>query len=483
MSAETDPHLFVIIGATGDLTRRKLIPALWRVMTENGVGTAATLLGASRSEIDDEEFRSWVRAALAEERADDGLDAWCDDHVFYHSTSPEDSGLDSLRRRIEEIEEERDLPGNRIIYLALPPRAFPDVVRRLGAAGLGSSPGWTRLVIEKPFGKDLESAMALNRTVHEHFDEAQVYRLDHYLGKETVQNLLAFRFANLLFESSWNRDRVESVEITVAERLGTEGRAGYYDHAGVLRDMVQNHLTQLIALIGMEAPHSFEADAIRSEKVQLLKSIGPIGPEDVVFGQYTSGVSDDEDVAGYRDDPDVADTSNTPTFAAMRLDVNNWRWAGVPFFLRTGKRLPDKATHIAVTFRPSPVCIFHGVQDECAAHQNVLLLILQPDEGFELRFDVKAPGEPLRLQAQPLRFGYHEAYTDIPDAYQTLLHDVMTGDQTLFVRADEVEAAWELYTPALEFATPVLPYPAGTWGPEETETILRKPGAWQNPSG
>ncbi len=474
--AAAEPHLFVVFGATGDLTRRKLLPALARVTTENDVGANLSMLGVSRSEIGDGDFRRWARKALDDAGAD--LTDWSDDRVFYHASPEGTSDLGGLRDRIEGIERDLGLPGNRILYLALPPRVFPGVIAQLGEAGLATGPGWTRLVVEKPFGRDLQSANELNALVHAHFDESQVYRIDHYLGKETVQNLLAFRFANLLFESAWGRDRVESVEITVAEDLGTEGRAGYYDSAGVIRDMVQNHLSQLLSLIGMEAPHSFDDDAIRTEKVQLLRSVGTIAAGDVVLGQYTAGTIAGEDVPGYRDDPEVAAGSTAATFVAMRLAVNNWRWEGVPFYLRTGKRLPRKTTQIAVTFRRPPVCLFHGVQDDCEAHQNVLILILQPDEGFELRFDVKAPGDPLRLQEQPLHFGYDEAYHSLPDAYETLLLDVMEGDQTLFVRADEVEASWSLHTPVLDLDLPVLEYPAGTWGPDGVDRLLGKARPW-----
>ena len=285
----TDAHLFVIFGATGDLTRRKLVPALFRVMTANGVAHSLTLLGVGRTELDDVGFRTMVREALGsflEDRSE--LAAWCDENVFYQA-SPQDAPLFDVRKRIEEIEADRRLPGNRVLYLALPPGPLPSTITALGEAGLATSPGWTRLVIEKPFGKDLESARLLNGLVHSHFAESQVYRIDHYLGKETVQNLLAFRFANLLFESSWNRDGVESVEITVAETLGLEGRAGYYDEAGVIRDILQSHLTQLLTLVAMDAPRDFDADSIRDEKVRLLKAIGRIGEKAVVLGQYAAG--------------------------------------------------------------------------------------------------------------------------------------------------------------------------------------------------
>ena len=474
-----DPHLFVIFGATGDLTRRKLIPSIFRVMTEDGVASAHNLLGVSRSDWSDDEFRQYTNESLHAAGYDGSLvEEWCQERVFYHQTERGATDLDSLKDRIEAIEAELGLPGNRVFYLALPPVAFSTVIDQLGKAGLASGPGWTRLVIEKPFGHDLATAHQLNDQIHVHFDEHQVYRIDHYLGKETVQNLLAFRFSNLLFESAWNRDRVEAIEITVAETLGTEGRAAYYDRAGVIRDMVQNHITQLISLIAMEAPNAFEADEIRSQKVDVLESIAPITIEDVVYGQYEGGVIDGEPVPAYCDDPDVALGSTTPTYVAMRLGISNWRWEGVPVFVRTGKRMPRKTTQIAVVFQRPPVCIFHGVQDTCTSHHNVVILTLQPNEGFEVRFDVKAPGSPLTLVSQPLHFDYAEAFTLLPDAYQTLILDVMEGDQTLFVRSDEVENSWALYTPLLEMEIPVLPYAAGTWGPDEVNARLGLPGGW-----
>ncbi|MEJ2422142.1 MAG: glucose-6-phosphate dehydrogenase, partial [Acidobacteriota bacterium] len=382
-------------------------------------------------------------------------------------------------KRLLELEEQHGHPGNRVFYLALPPQAFPEVIQALGEFGLNKSRGWTRLVIEKPFGHDLESAQKLNDFVHQHFEEPQIYRIDHYLGKETVQNLLVFRFANSLFEPIWNRDRVQSVQITVAESIGTAGRAAYYDKAGVLRDMVQNHLTQLFALTAMEVPAAFEADAIRQEKAKLLRSVAPIRPGDIVYGQYGPGKADGKEAAGYLQEPKVPKDSKTPTFVAMKLHVDNWRWHGVPFYLRTGKRLPRHVTQIAVTFRCPPVSMFQP-HDTCAIHSNVLLMTLQPDEGFDLQFEVKAPGQPVRLVSQNLRFRYAEAFEPLPDAYETLLLDVVLGDQTLFVHADEAEAAWRLYTPLLEQKLDVHPYPAGSWGPDkETAALLEgEPEGW-----
>ncbi len=461
-----DRHLFVIFGATGDLARRKLVPSLYRLIVDKKVADRCRVLGVATSELDDDGYRSLVREALAEAGLTaDEISRWCDHNVHYQRISRESASYDGLRRRIEELEAVHDLPGNRAFYLALPPAAFPTAIAGLGGAGLNEGPGWTRLVIEKPFGTDLESAQELNRVVHRHFPESAVYRIDHYLGKETVQNLLTFRFANALFETSWNRDRVESVEITVAEDLGIGSRAGYYEQAGALRDMVQNHLAQLLTLIAMEPPIAFEAEAIRNEKVKVLRAIAPLRPEHAVFGQYVAGKVDGVEVPGYRQEQGVDPGSTTPTFAGLEVFVDTWRWQGVPFYLRTGKRLPKRLTQIAVTFRRPPLCLFHGAHDECEAHANVLLIALQPDEGFALLFDVKAPGEPLQLQSRPLHFRYADAFGVLPDAYETLLLDVIQGDQTLFVRADEVEESWRVFAPLLEVPGEVHPYEAGTWGP------------------
>jgi len=429
--------------------------------------------------MDDKAFRDQAREALRDAGFSmEEVGRWCDDCVHYQPVGSSAEDYSALASRIKALEKEHNLPGNRVFYLALPPSAFPLVIMRLGEAGLNQSPGWTRLVIEKPFGRDLSSAQELNRVVHGYFNEPQIYRIDHYLGKETVQNLLVFRFANAVFESLWNRDRVETVEITVAENLGIGGRASYYEQAGALRDMVQNHLTQVLSLVAMEVPPVFEAEAIRDEKAKVLRSITAIQPEDVVFGQYTGGKIDGKDVPGYREEPGVDPNSETETFVALRLEIDNWRWQGVPFYLRTGKRLPRRLTQIAVTFRRPPVCMFHPF-DSCELHSNMLLITLQPDEGFDLLFDVKAPGDPLRVETLPLHFRYAEAFGPIPEAYQTLLLDVIVGDQTLYVRGDEVESAWRLYSPLLEKDIPAHPYPSGTWGPSEADRLFTRVGKTQ----
>ncbi len=480
--AEVDHHLFVILGGTGDLASRKLLPALYRLITENDIGDRFTILSAATTDMSDDEYRQWAREALEDVGIDsDAVDAWKDQNVFYQPITRDPDTYETLRTRIEQIEKEHGLPGNRAFYLALPPAAFVPTIIGLGKAGLNRGPGWTKLVIEKPIGTDLDTARALNETIHAHFDESQVYRIDHYLGKETVQNLLNFRFANPMFESIWNRDRIESVEITVAEDLGIGTRAAYYDKTGALRDMVQNHLTQLLALVAMEPPNSFEAERIRNEKVKVIEAIAPIDTANVVFAQYGPGSIGGETVPGYRDEDDVADDSTTPTFVGIKTYVNTWRWEGVPFVLRTGKRLPKRLTQIALTFHRPALCFFHGKADTCEVHPNTLLITLQPDEGFSLAFNVKSPDHEDQLDVQSLRFAYEESYRRLPDAYQTLILDMMQGDQTLFVRADEVEASWKLYNPLLDYRPEPYPYAAGTWGPATLDQGIALSGsAWMN---
>ncbi len=473
-----DRHVFVVFGATGDLMRRKLLPALFQVSgTLEEHPPAFRLLGCARQGLDDGGYRSLVERSLAENGvAAAAARRWARDRVHYASLG-ESTAADyaRLRARLEAIERAERLPGHRVFYLALPSEAIPTVVRALGAAGLAKGPGWTRLVIEKPFGTDLASAQELNRELHAEFDERSIYRIDHYLGKETVQNLLVFRFANMLFESVWNRDRISHVEITVAEQLGVEDRATYYDGAGALRDMVQSHLTQLLSLAAMEVPSHLDADAVRNEKVKVLSAIAPIRPDDVVRGQYTSGASGRTRLRGYRSEPGIRRASTTETYVALRLRLNNWRWQGVPFFLRTGKRLPEKLTEIVVHFRRPPVWFFPGPSaQEITA--NRLTITVQPHEGFELAFEIKRPGHAIELETHRLHFLYSEAFGPLADAYQTLLIDLMRGDPTLFVRADEVEAAWRVYAGVLEHPPPLRSYPAGTWGPKDADRLTGELG-------
>ncbi|MBI2815958.1 MAG: glucose-6-phosphate dehydrogenase [Acidobacteria bacterium] len=475
--AAVDPCIFVILGASGDLTRRKLLPALLRLNAKGMAPDKLIVLGTARTaDFDDAAFRADARRSLQSAgMSSEEMSHWCDECLHFLQMSKGDS--DDYRRLatcIEQLEREHGTPANRAFYLALPPRAFPSAIEGLGEAGLNRSSGWTRLVIEKPFGRDLKSAQELNALVHRYYNEAQVYRIDHYLGKETVQNLLVFRFANPIFETIWNRDRVESVQITVAETVGIEGRAGYYEESGVLRDMVQNHLTQLLAVVAMEVPSAFKANAIRNEKMKVLDSISPIHPNDAVFGQYIEGMVDGIPVPAYRQEPKVRPDSQTATYAALRLEIANWRWQGVPFLLRTGKRLAKRITQIAVSFRCPPVALFRP--NPCPEIQpNVLVITIQPDEGFDLSFEVKVPGD-MRLQRQSLDFRYGEVFSDIPEAYETLLLDIVTGDQTLFVRADLVETSWHLYSHLLENPPGLHLYTSGTWGPSAADALIKKHG-------
>ena len=478
-----EPALCCIFGGTGDLSRRKILPALHRLYSTDAADNVYVLAVTRSGELDDEAFRSIGREALAAAGvAEDEAGRWSDARLFYQPIGDGTAkDFEALAARITAIESRHQLPGNRLFYLALPPAGFAPTISGLTAAGLSRAPGFCRLVVEKPFGRDLDSARELNRVIHEGWDEPQVYRIDHYLGKETVQNLLVFRFANAMFESLWNRDHVTSVQVTVAEELGVESRAGYYDSAGALRDMIQNHLTQLLSLVAMDPPAVMAADAIRAEKVKALRSIRPIAPESVVRGQYAAGTAEDARLAGYLEEPGVKAGSTTETFVALRVEVDSWRWQGVPFLLRTGKRMPKRVTEIVVNFREPPVALFTPY-DACHLQSDTLVMRLQPDEGFALYFDVKTPGPSFRLARQPLHFDYAEAFGPLPEAYETLLLDVLEGDQTLFVHADEVEASWALYTPLLDGASRPAPYAAGSWGPPEADELAGD-GAlrWRNP--
>ncbi|GMQ85788.1 MAG: glucose-6-phosphate dehydrogenase [Acidimicrobiia bacterium] len=458
MTDRVEPLLFVIFGGMGDLAHRKLIPSLYELLVDKELTDRVAILGVGRREHTDEDYRAFARRSLLESGiAGDKAEQWCSDRLYYHSVG-DDDGYMKLAQRVKDLDQQHGLGGRRVFHLALSPSAALDAIPLIGESGLAPSDGSAKVVIEKPFGYDLASAQQLNEVVHRWFDEQHIYRIDHYLGKETVRNLLVFRFANALFERTWNRDYIDSVEITVAEEYGVEGREGYYDDAGAVRDMVQNHLTQLLTLVAMEPPVDMEPESIRSEKVKVLASMAPVTPGDVVFGQYSrSG-----DLPGYRDLDGIADDSTTPTYIAMRVAINNWRWQGVPFFLRTGKSLPMRTTRIFIRYRQPPVCLFHR---ECAGHRNLLLLNLQPDEGFDLFFDVKAPGDEIMIQQIPLSVRYEGHLGALSSDYSTLLHDLMEGDQTLFVRADEVEASWRQYADVLDTDTVDL-YPAGSWGPQ-----------------
>lgn len=492
MRRTPEPCTVIIFGATGDLTHRKLVPALYNLQRERLLPSGFSVVGFARRDWSDDHFRATLATNL-EQYSRSGLDdqLWQSfaEGISYNQASFDDSaGYQSLAQQLDRLDERRGTGGNRLFYLATPPESYPTIIEQLGAAGLNRSPngGWTRIIIEKPFGHDLASARELNHVVHQVFDESQVYRIDHYLGKETVQNILVFRFANGIFEPIWNRRYIDHVQITVAESVGIEGRANYYEHAGALRDMVQNHLMQLLTLTAMEPPVGYQADAVRDEKVKVLRAIRPIAPGEVetytLRGQYGPGTANGESVPGYREEPGVAPDSRTETYVTLQFAVENWRWAGVPFFLRTGKRLPKRVSEIAVQFRSVPLMLFDaGPMNDI--DPNTLAIKIQPDEGITLRFNSKVPGQINQIRPVTMDFRYNASFgVASPEAYERLLLDAMLGDSTLFTRSDEVEASWALMTPILEgwAATPASQfanYEAGTWGPDAAAAFINRHGA------
>jgi len=479
------PTTIVIFGASGDLTRRKLLPALYRLSTEQRLPPRFSIIGVARSAMDDDGFRAQFREAVDVSGAGEVATSF-ETRLHYFAGELDDPAIYTRLR--EQLSSESPESGV-LFYLAIPPAAYATVIKGLGAAGLTreTAPGlWRRIIVEKPFGTDLASASALNALLHEHFDESQIYRIDHYLGKETVQNLLVFRFGNGMFEPIWNRRYIDHVQITAAETVGVETRAAYYDHAGALRDMVQNHLMQLLTLIAMEPPIAFTADSVRDRKMDALLSVQPLvdskrGTASVVRAQYADGWVDGKQVQGYTREPGVANDSKTETFVALRAHLDSWRWAGVPFYLRTGKHLPKRTTEIAIQFKRPPLEIFRRVTSASVA-PNLLIVNVQPDEGISLRFEAKLPGTRMQLAPVMMNFRYGATFgREVPEAYETLLLDAMIGDSTLFARHDFAEASWALITPvhqawAEAVKAPVPQYEAGEWGPAEADQLIESDG-------
>ena len=488
------PTALVIFGATGDLAHRKLLPALYNLAHQGALPERFELVGVSRSEHPDEEFQAMARASVerfSRTKPDPAvLDGLLAEMRYISGTFDDDSVYGELGRTLAELDERAGYPLARIFYLSTAPQFFPVIIRELGKAGL-NEPGEdreTRIVIEKPFGYDLASARELNAEVLEVFDESQVFRIDHYLGKETVQNMMAFRFANALFEPVWNRNYVDHVQITAAEDIGIEGRAGYYEGAGALRDLVQNHMLQLMALLTMEPPTAFEANRLRDEKLKVLEAIVPPDPQDVskmaMRARYAAGVQGGVPVPGYLDEEGVAPDSRTETYAALRLHISNWRWAGVPFYLRTGKRLARKVTEIAVQLRPVPHLALQS-EGSIGVQPNQIVLTVQPDEGVSISLGAKIPGTRMRIRPVNMEFHYGTSFvSQSPEAYERLILDAMRGDATLFTRNDEVEALWGIIDPILtawkqDTTSPVAQYPAGSQGPAEANTLLRLGHTWR----
>ncbi|HEY8298164.1 MAG TPA: glucose-6-phosphate dehydrogenase [Candidatus Baltobacteraceae bacterium] len=476
-----DPCTIVFFGASGDLFKRMLMPAIYNLRVEDILPTNFSLIGFARSEYTDDEFRAYCKQAVDEfshsGKANPSL--WNDmaKRISYMAADFSDtSHFEALKKRLDESAEQLGTGGNVLFYLATPPAVFPQIIDQLKRAKLdpkNNAKGWTRIIVEKPFGTDLASAQALQAEVEKVFDEGQVYRIDHYLGKEPVQDIMALRFANTIFEPIWNRNYIQSIQITAAETLGVELRGGYYDNAGALRDMIQNHVMNLLALVSMEPPASSDADAIRNEKFKVFSAIEPPTPESVftmsVRGQYDAGTIDGEPVPAYRTERDVKPSSNTETFATLKLYVNNWRWAGVPFYLRSGKRLSRKVSEIAITFNSIPHKLFGEKSD--TIEQNELVIKIQPDEGVSIRFNGKVPGPKNHIRSVTMDFNYGTGFgVASAPAYERLIGDAMRGDATLFTRWDAVQRAWEIVMPILEVWTSIKDrtfpnYRAGTEGP------------------
>jgi len=490
-SCTTMDVTIVIFGASGDLTKRKLIPALYHLYCENLISDNITILGVARRDLSEtftKDMIASLRASITHEIAEEeeeSLNAFSG-MIQYQAMNFDDA--DAYRELKRILQEMRSV--NYLFYLAVAPSYFSSIISNLGAVGLAEdSNGFSRIIIEKPFGHDLQSAVLLNQEVNRIFDEKQVFRIDHYLGKETVQNILVFRFANSIFESVWNRNHIDNIQILVAETIGIESRGEFYDKAGVLRDVMQNHMMELLSYVTMEPPGSFEANAVRIEKLKILRAIKPINMDYVVRGQYALGQMEGNQVLGYREEDRVNPESNTETYAAMELEIENWRWAGVPIYIRAGKRLMKHATEIAIQFKEPPLLMFKGSSDDIKQIlPNLLIIRIQPDEGISLRFGAKIPGPHNNVTPVIMDFQYENAFqVEMPNGYERLLLDAINGDQTLFAHRDSVETTWRLFTPVLEAWASQKPidfpnYRSGSWGPKVADSLIGRDGRkWNNP--
>lgn len=495
-----DPCTVVIFGASGDLCKRKLIPALYNLMNQNLLPENFAVVGVSNRDMSTDQFRTYMADNLKEfsggkipmDRAGEFIKG-----LYYQPGNFNDRpAFDKLAALLTQVDAERKTGGNVLYYNSVPPAFFGTIAQMLGAAGLQrpagqNGAGWRRIIIEKPFGRDIDSSRELNKQICSVFDEDQVYRIDHYMGKETVQNIMMFRFANSIFEPLWNRDNIDHVQITVAETLGVEGRGGYYDTAGSLRDIIQNHVFQVLSVIAMEPPISLRPEDVRNEKVKVIDAIRPLSEEMIlettVRGQYGPGMVGGKQVPGYREDPSVNPKSNTETYCAMRLDIENWRWAGVPFYLRTGKRLPKRMTQAVLQFSRAPMMLFRNANIE-SIQPCRLIMNIQPTEGISLMFEAKIPGPTVKLKTVRMDFNYENYFHAAPETgYETLIYDVMIGDNTLFPRFDMVDSSWKVCSPILDIwqnipARKFPNYAAGSWGPEESDNLMAKRGrVWWNP--
>jgi glucose-6-phosphate 1-dehydrogenase len=493
-----EPCIVVIFGASGDLTKRKLLPALYRLVQERLLPAEFAIIGLARTEMTSDEFRSRMKEAVQEFSEDKSVDeeVWDSFAQGLHYLTADinnPADYDKLSELLAQVDSERGTQGNRLFYLSVAPKFYAEAVKQLGEHNLAKpvDKGWVRVIVEKPFGTDLESARSLNRELLQHLDEQQIYRIDHYLGKETVQNLLVFRFANGIFEPLWNRQYIDHVQLTNAEMVGVEGRGGYYETAGVVRDMIQNHVFQVLSLVAMEPPVSLGSEAVRDEKIKAMQAARAFTPERVrtecVRGQYGPGSIAGQPVPGYRQETDVAPDSTTETFAMLTMYFDNWRWAGVPFYVRSGKRLPKRVTEIAIHFKAAPLPLFGNAMEQMTPNQ--LIIRIQPDEGIALRFAAKVPGQVTNIRDVNMDFRYGASFgVHLAEAYERLLLDCILGDSTLYARKDMTERGWEIVMPILnEWAASKDPvdfpnYEAGTWGPKASHDLIERDGRrWRRP--